>query len=72
MSERFKDIYRIPSARLQNWDYRWNGAYFVTICTQKQLSYFGEIITPNVEGVQKVKIIQPQRTERFFAKIAKN
>lgn len=44
MSDRFQDKYRIPSARLQNWDYSWNAAYFVTICTQKQLLYFGEIL----------------------------
>ncbi len=44
MSDKFQNKYRIPSARLQNWDYRWNGAYFVTICTQGRESYFGEIV----------------------------
>ena len=42
--EKFKGKYRIPSARLQNWDYGWNAAYFVTICTQDRKHYFGEII----------------------------
>ncbi|MEZ4890791.1 MAG: hypothetical protein R2779_09675 [Crocinitomicaceae bacterium] len=32
--DKFKNKYRIPSARLQNWDYGSNGAYFITICTQ--------------------------------------
>ncbi len=41
--DKFKNKYRISSARLQNWDYGWNGAYFVTICTVKQECYFGKI-----------------------------
>ena len=44
MSDKFHNKYRIPSVRLQNWDYRWNAAYFVTICTQGRESYFGEIV----------------------------
>jgi REP element-mobilizing transposase RayT len=41
--ERFKNKYRIPSARAQWWDYGWNGAYFITICTQNRKHFFGEI-----------------------------
>jgi REP element-mobilizing transposase RayT len=41
--DKFKNIYRIPSARLQSWDYGANGAYFITICTQKREHFFGEI-----------------------------
>jgi putative transposase len=41
---KFRNKYRIPSARLQNWDYRWAGAYFITICTQNREHYFGEIM----------------------------
>ncbi len=40
---KYQNKYRIPSARLQNWDYRWAGAYFITICTQNREHYFGEI-----------------------------
>ncbi len=43
MTHKFHNKYRIPSARLQNWDYRWAGAYFITICTQNREHYFGEI-----------------------------
>ena len=43
MTDKFHNKYRIPSARLQNWDYRWAGAYFITICTQNREHYFGEI-----------------------------
>ncbi|RMG19803.1 MAG: transposase [Bacteroidetes bacterium] len=41
--EKYKNKYRIPSARAQWWDYGWNGAYFVTICTRNRVHYFGEI-----------------------------
>jgi hypothetical protein len=44
MDEKFQDKYRIPSARLQNWDYGANAAYFITICTKNRIHYFGEII----------------------------
>jgi len=43
MSEKFQNKYRITSARLQNWDYGRNAAYFVTICTQHREHYFGDI-----------------------------
>ncbi|AMM51057.1 hypothetical protein TH61_07485 [Rufibacter sp. DG15C] len=43
MSDRFRDTYRIPSARLQDWDYGWNAAYFVTICTKDKQHFFGEV-----------------------------
>lgn len=40
----FKDKYRIPSARLQTWDYANHGMYFITICTANRECYFGEIV----------------------------
>jgi len=43
MSDKFQNKYRIPSARLKNWDYRTNAMYFVTICTKNREHYFGEI-----------------------------
>ena len=41
--EKFRNKYRISSTRLKNWDYGWNGLYFVTICTQNRECYFGNI-----------------------------
>jgi len=41
--DKFQNKYRIPSARLQNWDYRWAGAYFITLCTHHRQHFFGEI-----------------------------
>ena len=43
MTNKFQNKYRIPSTRLQNWDYCWAGAYFITICTKNREHYFGEI-----------------------------
>ena len=41
--DKFKNKYRIPSARLQSWDYGNNGAYFITICTKKRYCLFGDV-----------------------------
>lgn len=41
--KKFRNKYRIPSARAQWWDYGWNGAYFITICTQNREYFFGDI-----------------------------
>ena len=41
--KKYKNKYRIESARLKNWDYGSNGAYFLTICTAKREHYFGGI-----------------------------
>ena len=43
MTDKYKNKYRIESARLQTWDYGWNAAYFVTICAADRKHYFGEI-----------------------------
>jgi REP element-mobilizing transposase RayT len=43
MSEKFKGMYRSETFRAQWWDYNSNGAYFITICTQNRVHYFGEI-----------------------------
>ena len=41
--EKYKNKYRIPSARAQWWDYSNPGAYFITICTAYHQCYFGNI-----------------------------
>jgi REP element-mobilizing transposase RayT len=43
MTDKFKNKYRIPSARWRKWDYGANGAYFVTICTAHRERFFGKI-----------------------------
>lgn len=43
MADKYQNKYRVASIRLQNWDYRWDAAYFITICTKDREEYFGEI-----------------------------
>ena len=42
--DKYKNKYRIPSNRLQGYDYGANGCYYVTICTKNRMHYFGEIV----------------------------
>jgi putative transposase len=49
MPDKFLNTYRIPSARLSNWDYSSNAAYFLTICTANRQHYFGEIINSEMQ-----------------------
>jgi REP element-mobilizing transposase RayT len=41
---RFRNRYRIPSARLRGWDYASDGYYFVTICGKDRFPCFAKII----------------------------
>lgn len=43
MSGKFQNKYRKNSIRLQQWDYGWNAAYFITICTHNRICYFGNV-----------------------------
>jgi REP element-mobilizing transposase RayT len=49
MNGKYKNKYRIKSARLQGYDYRTAGFYFVTICTENRYNYFGEIINQRMQ-----------------------
>ncbi|MFZ2189428.1 MAG: hypothetical protein WA057_02085 [Candidatus Magasanikiibacteriota bacterium] len=40
----FKNKYRIPSSRLDGYDYSQNGNYFITICVHEKQHYFGEVV----------------------------
>ncbi len=42
-NSKFRNKYRTETTRLKSWNYGWNGAYFVTICTQNREHFFGEI-----------------------------
>jgi REP element-mobilizing transposase RayT len=43
MNEKYKNKYRIASARAVWWDYGWAGAYFITIITRNRVHCFGNI-----------------------------
>lgn len=47
--DKFRNQYRIPSTRLQHWDYGTNGAYFITICTKNREHYFGNITNDEMQ-----------------------
>ncbi|MES2617825.1 MAG: hypothetical protein V4613_08100 [Bacteroidota bacterium] len=64
MTQLFNNKYRIPSARLKNWNYANEGMYFVTICTKNRENYFGNIIeTPCVVNAETQCIASLQPTE---------
>jgi REP element-mobilizing transposase RayT len=44
MSEKFREIYHIGTNRCPGHDYSAPGTYFITICTQKKIPYFGEMV----------------------------
>ena len=48
-SDKYKGKYRIPSNRLQRYDYGANGCYYVTICTKNREHYFGEIVNEKLQ-----------------------
>jgi REP element-mobilizing transposase RayT len=62
--DKYQNKYRIPSARLKNWDYGSNGAYFITICTQNREHFFGEIING-----QMLLNATGQTAEKFWTEI---
>lgn len=47
--KKYQNKYRIPSARAQWWNYGWNGAYFITICTAGRNCFFGRIVNDKME-----------------------
>ncbi len=44
----FNNKYRVESTRLKHWNYSNNGMYFITICTDKMMNYFGKIVDEKV------------------------
>lgn len=63
--EKFQNKYRISSTRLQNWDYRWAGAYFITICTQNREHFFGEIENGKMQLSEIGKIAEMEWLKTF-------
>jgi len=46
--------------RLRNWDYKSNGAYYVTICTKNRKDYFGNIVNGEMQLNKFGKIVNNQ------------
>ncbi len=47
--DKYQNKYRIPSTRLQNWDYRSAGAYFITTNARNGEYYFGDVVDAKMQ-----------------------
>ena len=65
MTERFRDRYRRPSARLRNWDYSADGIYFITICTAGHEYFFGEIVNKKMVLSEIGTLVQREWEKSF-------
>ncbi|MBL0303439.1 MAG: glucose-6-phosphate dehydrogenase [Cytophagaceae bacterium] len=62
--DKYKNKYRIPSARLRGYDYASEGAYFITICTHNREHFFGEIAEGKMQ-LNEIGIL----AEKYWAEI---
>lgn len=60
MSDKFKNKYKINSARLKEYDYAQPGMYFVTICTNDRKEFFGEIINGEMKLNEMGEIVKEE------------
>jgi putative transposase len=67
MAEKFRNKYRISSARLKNWDYRSDGAYFITLCTHNREWFFGKIVNKKFIGNPVGRL-----AEKYWSEIPKH
>lgn len=65
MTNKFKNKYRIPSARMRNWDYKWNAPYFITICTQNRICYFGDVVNGKIQLSEIGEIVKQEWLKTF-------
>ena len=54
MPKKYKNKYRIESARMKNYDYGKNGGYFITIVTTNHEHFFGNITDDNQMELSKI------------------
>jgi len=63
--DKFQNKYRIQSTRLKHWDYGWDAAYFVTICTKNREHYFGEIVDGEMKKNEIGMIVETEWLKTF-------
>lgn len=56
--EKYKNKYRIKSARLEGYDYSKAGLYFITICTHGMKHYFGKVVNNGMQLSEIGKIAE--------------
>jgi REP element-mobilizing transposase RayT len=50
---------------MRNWDYKWNAPYFVTICTQNRLCYFGDVVNGKMQLSEIGEIVEQEWLKTF-------
>jgi REP element-mobilizing transposase RayT len=65
MGDKFRDKYRVPSARAQWWDYSSEGLYFITICIKNRENILGKINNGQMVLSDFDKIVM-EESERSF------
>ena len=60
MTDLYKNKYRISSARLQTWDYKNSGMYFVTICTKNREYFFGNLVRQRMQLTEIGRIAEKE------------
>lgn len=63
--EKYKNKYRIQSARLQTWHYGSAARYFITICTHHRIWFFGNIIDRQMHLSETGKIVYAEWLKTF-------
>jgi REP element-mobilizing transposase RayT len=58
LMSKYKNIFRIESARLKNWDYSNPWWYYVTINTKNHINHFGKIETGKMKLNELGKIVE--------------
>jgi putative transposase len=57
---KFKNTFRIESARLKDWDYSTPWWYYITINTKDQIEYFGQVVMSKIELNELGKIVESE------------
>jgi len=60
------NIHHCRSIRLKGFDYTWEGAYFVTICTKNRECLFGDVINDEMRLNEFGEIAQKYRKETHY------
>jgi REP element-mobilizing transposase RayT len=63
--DKYRNKYRIPSARAAWWDYSSNGCYFITICTKHRKCLFGNIVN-GIMNLSKIGEIVDEEWNKSF------
>lgn len=63
--DKFQNKYRIPSSRLQNWDYGSAAMYFITICTRNRQCFFGNVIDHKMQLSDIGEIVELEWLQTF-------